>query len=61
MSADGINMENEGKDKADGEDIKESDTGEDLISRLCYEHGYFCATHPKIVIIFALVVVFSCR
>lgn len=57
---DGINMENEGKDKADREDIKESDTGGDLISRLCYEHGYFCATHPKIVIIFALVVVFSC-
>lgn len=58
---DGINMENEGKDKVDWEDIKESDIGGDLIFCLCYEYGYFCVIYFKIVIIFVFVVVFSCR
>ncbi|XP_015773212.1 PREDICTED: sterol regulatory element-binding protein cleavage-activating protein-like [Acropora digitifera] len=51
-------MENETKNNT--ENAEDSDLGQDWISRLCYEHGYFCATHPKLVIIFTIVVVFSC-
>lgn len=58
MSANGITMESETKDS---ENVEESESGKDWISRLCYEHGYFCATHPKIVIFFTAVVIFTCR
>lgn len=34
--------------------------GADLISRLCYEHGLFCATHPKLVLFFAALVIITC-
>ena len=40
---------------------KEVDKEEDWISRLCYEHGLFCATHPRLVIFFAAIVVIACR
>ena len=58
-ASNGIDMENETKNNT--ENAEDSDLGQDWISRLCYEHGYFCATHPKLVIIFTIVVVFSCR
>lgn len=57
-ASNGIDMENETKNNT--ENAEDSDLGQDWISRLCYEHGYFCATHPKLVIIFTIVVVFSC-
>lgn len=40
--------------------MEEKETSADWISRLCYEHGLFCATHPKLVIVFTAMVVFSC-
>lgn len=41
--------------------VEEIESGADLISRLCYEHGLFCATHPKLVLFFAAVVIVTCR
>ena len=48
-------METETKMKEDGE------TGNDWASRVCYEHGLFCATHPNLVFFFTAVVIFTCR
>ena len=49
-----------GKSK-ENEIVEENESGTDWISRLCYEHGLFCATHPKLVIFFTAMVIFSCR
>lgn len=40
--------------------VEEIKSGADLISRLCYEHGLFCATHPKLVLCFAALVIITC-
>lgn len=47
--------------KSNETQVMEEKTSADWISRLCYEHGLFCATHPKLVIVFTAMVVFSCR
>lgn len=60
MSSNGITMESETSVKGT-ENAEESEGGGDWISRLCYEHGFFCATHPKLVIFFTAVVIFTCR
>lgn len=58
MSANGIAVD-DGK-SSEAQVVEERETGADWISRLCYEHGLFCATHPKLVIVFTAMVVFSC-
>lgn len=60
MSANGIAMERETNVK-ETENVDETEGGGDWISRLCYEHGFFCATHPKLVLFFTAVVIFTCR
>lgn len=62
MSANGIAMESgTSVTTKEPEVVEEIESGADLISRLCYEHGLFCATHPKLVLFFAAVVIVTCR
>lgn len=61
MSANGITMENGTDTTKEPDVVEEMDSGADWISRLCFEHGLFCATHPKLVIFFTAVVIFTCR
>jgi len=62
MNANGITMESgTSVNTKEPEVVEEIKSGADLISRLCYEHGLFCATHPKLVIFFAAVVIITCR
>lgn len=60
MSANKITMES-GSTTKEREIVEEVESGTDWISRLCYEHGFFCATHPKLVIFFTAVVICTCR
>ena len=62
MSANGITMESETTvNTKEPEVVEDTKSGADLISRLCYEHGLFCATHPKLVLFFVALVVVTCR
>lgn len=61
MSANGIKMESGTVSTKKPEVSEEKESGADLISRLCYEHGLFCATHPKLVLFFAALVIITCR
>jgi len=62
MSANGITMESGTTvTNKEPEVVEEIKSGADLISRLCYEHGLFCATHPKLVLFFAALVIITCR
>lgn len=61
MSANGIKMESGTVSTKEPEVVEEKESGADLIARLCYEHGLFCATHPKLVLFFAALVIVTCR
>lgn len=62
MSANGITMQSEtAVNTKEPEVVEEIKSGADLVSRLCYEHGLFCATHPKLVLFFAALVIITCR
>ena len=62
MSANGITMQSEtAVNTKEPEVVEEIKSGADLVSRLCYEHGLFCATHPKLVQFFAALVIITCR
>lgn len=54
-------MKNETTVNTKEPEVEEIKSGADLISRLCYEHGLFCATHPKLVLFFAALVIITCR
>ncbi|KAL9968180.1 hypothetical protein ACROYT_G026523 [Oculina patagonica] len=60
MSANGITMESRTEITKEPDVLEEVQSGIDWISRLCFEHGLFCATHPKLVIFFTAVVIFTC-
>ena len=48
-----------GNETGTGRSKSEEET--DLIARVWYQHGLFCATHPKLVIFSTVVVIFICR
>lgn len=53
------------EESENSEDVEEEqslyDSMNDLIAQIWYQHGLFCASHPKLIIFFSSIVILTCR